>query len=81
MQTVRKMDKVVIEDYCHMTTTMTTMDENVYWMKRRHRFPNSALNFRAPFVHLPLLQKKSNTLFKWTYHTKMIPLPYVYYVC
>ncbi len=39
------MDKVVIEDYYHMTT----MDENVNWMKLAHLLSIFILNPRASF--------------------------------
>ena len=35
MQTPTRMDKVVIEDYYHMTT----MDENMNWMELTHSLP------------------------------------------
>ena len=44
---------VVIEDYYHMTT----MTENVNWMKLTHLLLIFSLNCKAPFVHLPLLEK------------------------
>ena len=34
MQTPTRMDKVIIEDYYHMTT----MDENMNWMKLTNQF-------------------------------------------
>ena len=41
MQTLTKMDRVVIEDYYHMTT----MDENVNPMKQIHLLSNFPLKY------------------------------------
>ena len=45
MQTLIKMDKVVIEDYYRVTI----MDENMNWMKLTHLLSLFSLNPRAPF--------------------------------
>ena len=62
MQTLTKFDKVVIEDYYHMTT----MVKNVNWIKQTHLLLIFPLILRPLFVHLPLHQKFFNTLFKFT---------------
>ena len=46
------MDKVVIEDYYHMTT----MDEVMIWMEFTQLLSIFSLTLGSPFVHLPLLQ-------------------------
>ena len=46
---------VVIEDYYHMTT----IDENMNWMKITHLFSNNSLNLRAPFIYIYLYFKDS----------------------
>ena len=52
MRTLTRMDKVVKEDYYHMTL----MDENTNWMKFTHILSKKSLNLRGgSFVHLPLL--------------------------
>ena len=43
MQTLTKMDMVVIEDYYHTTT----MNKNVNWMKLTHLLSNFPLNRKA----------------------------------
>ena len=53
MQTLTKFDKVVIEDYYHMTT----MVKNVNWIKQTHLLLIFPLILRPLFVHLPLHQK------------------------
>lgn len=45
MQTVQRVDMIVIEDYYHVTT----MDENVNIMKLTHLISKNPLNSRAPF--------------------------------
>ena len=52
MQTLTRMNKVVIEDYYRMTT----MTKNVNRMTLTHRLSNFSLHLKAPFVHLPLPQ-------------------------
>jgi hypothetical protein len=44
------MDKIVIEDYYHMTT----MDENVNWMKLAHLLSNYSLNPKGPLLYIYL---------------------------
>lgn len=48
-----RMDNVVIEDYCHMTT----MDETMNWMKLTHILSNVPLNLRAPFCTIIFTSK------------------------
>ena len=43
MQTLTRMDKVVIEHFYHMTT----MDENMNWMELTHLLSKKILNLRA----------------------------------
>ena len=45
MQTLTRLDKVVIEDYYHMTI----INENVYYMKLAHLLSNFSQNLRVPF--------------------------------
>jgi hypothetical protein len=45
MGTPTRMHKGVIADYYHMTT----MDENINWMKLTHLLLIISLNLRAPF--------------------------------
>ena len=52
MPTLTRMDKEVIEDYYQMTT----LNENVNWMKQTHWLPNFHKTLGPPFVHLPLLK-------------------------
>lgn len=47
------MNKVVVEDYYHMTI----VNENMNWMKSTHLLSSISLNLKAPFVYLPLLQE------------------------
>ena len=61
---------IVIEDYYHMTTII----ENVNSMKLTHLLLIFPLNYKAPFVHLPLLEKFECPIYRIT------SLPYVYYV-
>ena len=49
-KTLTRMDKVVIEDFYHMTT----MDGNANWMKLTHLLPKFSLNLRAPFCTFTL---------------------------
>ena len=51
MQTLTRTRMVVIKEH------MTTMDENVNWMKLTHVLSMFSLNLGPLFVHLPLLQK------------------------
>ena len=53
MQILTRMDKVVLKDYYHMTT----MDENVNWLKLTHLLSIFSLNLKAPFCTLHVLQK------------------------
>ena len=52
IQSLRKMDNVVIEDYDHMTT----MNENMNWMELTHSLSISLRTLRPLCVHLPLIQ-------------------------
>ena len=45
MQTLTRMDRVVIEDYYYTTIA----DENMNWMKLTHPLSSFPLNLRAPF--------------------------------
>jgi len=45
MQILTRVDMVVIEDYYHITT----LNENVIWMKRTHLLPSFFLNPKASF--------------------------------
>ena len=45
MQTLIRMDKVVIKDYYHVIS----MNENVYWMKLTHLLSIVSLNLTDPF--------------------------------
>ena len=50
MKSLTRTSMVVLKDYDHMTT----MNENVKWMKQRHLLWIISLNLRAPFsVLLP----------------------------
>jgi hypothetical protein len=64
MQTLTKTYMVVIEDF----DLMTTMDENMNWMKLTHLLSMFALNLRAPYYTYTVTSEN------------LIPLPYVYYV-
>ena len=46
MQALTILDKVVIEDYYHMTIMI---NEIVYWMKLAHLLSSFSQNFRVPF--------------------------------
>ena len=76
MQTLTRMDKVVIEDYHHMTT----IDVDVNWMKLTHLLLIFSLNLRAPFCTftftLIFLIAFSNV-----HTTKIIDFPSAYYLC
>lgn len=48
MQSLTRLDMVVIEDYYHMTT----MNDNVSWMKLAHLLSIIPLTLVVPFVHL-----------------------------
>ena len=73
MQTLTRMNTVIIEDYYHMAT----IDENVNWMKLAHLLSNFPLNLRAPFctstwtswffVCLLILHTKENLYLSLTY--------------
>ena len=52
MQTLPRMDKVVIKDYYHKTI----VNENTQRMKLVNLLPIYAPNLRGPFVDLALLQ-------------------------
>lgn len=52
MQTLTRLDRVVIEEYYHTAT----MDEEVKYMKLTHLLSSFTLEVRHPFLDLPLLQ-------------------------
>ena len=54
MQTLTLMNKVVIEDYCHMTI----ISEIANWMKLTHLLSKISLNLRAPFCTFTFISKK-----------------------
>ena len=62
MQTPRRMNEVVIEDYYHMTT----IDENVNWMELAHLLSSFSLNPRVPFC-TSIFFNVLNNLFKCTH--------------
>ena len=70
------MDKVVIEDYYHMTT----MDVNVNWMELTYLLSKFSLNPRAPFCTSTFTSTFSIAFLIIHNLRKIIPLPYVYYV-
>ena len=75
MHILTRMNKVVIEDFYHMTT----MDEDVNWMKLTHLLWEQIFKPQdPPFVHLHLLQT-FNSLSKCARQRIIIPPPYVYY--
>ena len=55
MQTLTQMDKVIIEDYYHMTT----MNEDMNWMEQTHPLSNVSLSIRAPFCTSNFTSKTS----------------------
>ena len=61
MQTLTRMDKVIIEDYYHMTIG----DENVNWMKLTHLL--LTLNLKAFFWYIYMYFKNLNNLFGCTH--------------
>ena len=69
------MNKVVIKDYNHMTT----MDENMNWMKVTHVLSNFSLNLRPPFVNLHLLQIYSSLSTVYTREKLQLSLMYIMY--
>ena len=60
MQILTRMDRVVIENYYYMTT----IDENVYWMKLTHLLAIFSLNPRGPFLYVCLYFVILNSLFQ-----------------
>ena len=56
LQTLKRMDMVVIRNYVHMTT----MDEHTYWIKLTHLLSNFSLTLKAPFCTSSFTSK--NTL-------------------
>ena len=48
MKNLTRLDRVVIRDYYHMTT----MDENMNWMKPTHLLAISSLNLRRPLLYM-----------------------------
>ena len=53
METLTRMNKVVIEDYYHMTK----MDENILWMKLIYLFLIFSLNLSSPLLYIDLCFK------------------------
>ena len=60
LQTLTRMDKVVIKDYYNMTI----INENVYWMKLAHLLLSFSQDLRVPFRKSTFKFKISNSLFK-----------------
>ena len=56
------MNKVVIEDFYNMTT----IDENMNWMKLTHVLSKKSLNLMAPLLYIYLCFKIINNLSKCT---------------
>ena len=57
------MDKVVIEEYYHMTT----MDENVNWIELAHFLSKNILNPKGPLLYITLNFNILNRLFESTH--------------
>ena len=77
MEALTRMDLVVIEDYCDMTT----MDENINWMTLAYLLSSLSLNLTAPLLYIYLYFIFLNRLFGYMHQRKTIPLPYGYYIC
>ena len=78
MQILTRTYMVVIKDYDHMTS----MKENVNWIKITHLLLFTSLNLKAPFCTSTFTQKKKiyENLSRYPHYKTIIPLPYVYYV-
>ena len=73
------MDKVIMEDHYHMTT----MDENMNWMKPTHMLSScfSKVEGRMLYNTSTFAANFLKAIFECTHSRKIILLPYVYYVC
>jgi hypothetical protein len=60
------MNKVVIEDFYHMTT----MDENMNWMKLTHSLSKKLSKPYGPLLYIYLYFKILNRLSKYIYNRK-----------
>ena len=74
MQTLIRMDMIVIEDNYHMTR----MNENMNWMKLKHlvKFIMRSCKPQGALLYIYLYCRFLNSLPSCTHYRKVIPLPY-----